>query len=312
MNNKVGPIKYTCTQCNEELVEVYNTLKCNKCGKAWTIKENIPIFFECDFYQSRTQKTEIGLLLEIINEHGFDESFTWFEKNYPELRKYIFSTDRCDWRFYIPLRENSVMLDISYSLGGIAFTLAQAFPNGYLHVLETRYENAKFIDLRKRRENLFNITQAVTSINTLPFSTESFDLIILEDSLERLKRVHNTSPLFPTFRKLYSLLKTDGYLYVGLKRNFSVFSPTINYKKMLEQSGFKKIDFYLAYPDYKNPTYIIPYNSLGALRYVLKNIATLKNLNTFEKSVVKVLSNYKFGLRSCQFLFKDLMLIAEK
>lgn len=150
-------------------------------------------------------------------------------------------------------------------------------------------------------------------------------------------------------KKIFNLLKKDGVLYIGIENRistayltgidhnglrFTSFLPRFlasiitkilkghwyrtytysisGYKKLLKDSGFEpeKADFYIAYPGYNLPKYIIPFDDIVSLRYFVSNLACGKK--GIKSKLLKAISNNDLALKIVRHFFFSYLIFAKK
>jgi len=150
-------------------------------------------------------------------------------------------------------------------------------------------------------------------------------------------------------RKIYTKLKKGGQIYIGIENRFASVYLTkgcdhsglkytsliprflanavmkikkgkqyrtytysiFGYKKLLKDSGFKSenIDYYIAYPGYNRPQYIIPFDDLQSLSFFLRNMTKKKGLLG---GIVRFLSKYNLFLRIIRHFFYSYLIYIKK
>jgi SAM-dependent methyltransferase len=160
-------------------------------------------------------------------------------------------------------------------------------------------------------EGVENISLYHSDIENLPFEEGKFDFIVMNGVVEWLgEKNKNKDPRddqLEDLRKVYSLLKKGGTLYIGIENRFAAtylhnakdhnrlryttFMPRFladwvtkgklskpyrtytygigGYKKLLAETGFGKseLKFYVAHPGYNMPQYLIDFEDNGAFRF---------------------------------------------
>jgi len=149
-------------------------------------------------------------------------------------------------------------------------------------------------------------------------------------------------------KKLYSKLKKGGKLYIGIENRiataylrgydhsgirFTNFMPHFladwvtrrkkgksyrtyiytywGYKKLLRDSGFdvNKAEFYIAYPGYNLPKYIVPFDDIKSLAFFLRNMS---GGSKFKGFVLKIISRFGFLVRIFRYFAFSFLIYAEK
>src|SRR6202044_2316930 len=94
----------------------------------------------------------------------------------------ILNLDRANWQYLVDLPPESRVLDLGAGTGTTSHALAQRFRE--VVALEPVLERVQFMRLRFAQENLSNVQLVRSSLWTLPFAPESFDLVAMNGVLE--------------------------------------------------------------------------------------------------------------------------------
>ncbi len=215
-----------CPSCKSSFTTEGEVVRCQGCGKSWPIIGKIPHFIpKADYWG------EIGIsreaLLEITRRM---ETRHWreviVEHEDPAVRqynKYIGNLGRACWQSLLPLNKDSVVLDGGAGFGAVSHALSQTC--GRVYSLERVEERVEFLRRRFQQEKCDNITIVRSDLDTLPFSPDFFDLIVLNGVLEWLpfsqKQLNPRVAQIHYLRALLRLLKPGGNLYVGIENRFS-------------------------------------------------------------------------------------------
>jgi len=295
-------------------------------------------------YWGKASKEELEKALAVIEREGWDAFLARYENEFD----FTFEENRADWRFIIPITKNFKVLDAGAGLGRISIPLARVVQS--VVALDQSSLRIKFLKLRAEKEGLKNIEVCVGDIFDAPFEKESFDLIVMNGLLEWVGATdHFRDPReaqLESLRICKTLLKKDGFLYIGIENRFALsnlsaidhsglrftsFLPRIltniytrlrkgkrydtytytknGYQKLLQESGFSKIDFYLPYPGYNLPRVMIPYENLDALAYAVRSL--MSSLGT-KRKVARFLAQWPGMLRLYRYLFFSFGIVARK
>lgn len=215
-----------CPACKSSFTAEGESLRCVGCGKSWPIIRGVPHFIPPVEYWG-----EVGITREALIEITRQmETLNWRDVilNYadPAVRqysKYIGNLGRACWQSLVPLNERSVVLDGGAGFGAVSHALSRNC--GHVYSLERVEERVEFLRLRFIQEKCDNITIVRSDLDTLPFSENSFDLIVLNGVLEWLpfsrKQENPRKAQLHYLRALLRLLKPGGTLYVGIENRFS-------------------------------------------------------------------------------------------
>jgi ubiquinone/menaquinone biosynthesis C-methylase UbiE len=313
MSSENTKTNFICSQCGNELLERVNIFYCSKCHKEICKVDDIPIFTS-DKYWGKVPEKNLINTIEEIDKNGFDS----FDLNQQKNFDFTFHEDRADWRFYIPLNEDSTVLDIGAGLGRISVPLARICKS--VVACDKSISRMRFLKRRLQYQNISNITPIVGDIFELPFKEKSFDLIVMNGVLEWVGETEQFSdPMQAQIKSLEicrKLLKKDGYLYIGIENRYalaylraddhnglrftsfmtrwlaSFYSKLrgrgkyrtytyskVGYQRIIARSGFLgTVNFYLVYPGYNLPRIIIPYENMAGIGFLVNNYVRNKNI----------------------------------
>lgn len=291
-----------CQSCAESLSTGSQEAVCSGCGKKYQVVDGVPVFAK-DIYWGKVPESELKRIIDDIEHNGFN-TLT------PSLQKKIdftFDEDRADWRFFMSIPKEAVVLDVGAGLGRISIPLARAYAQ--VIACDQSLSRMRFLKLRAEHEGLKNITTFVGDIFDLPLKENSVDLIVMNGVLEWVgltdlyKDPHDAQ--IKCLEICRRLLKKGGYLYVGIENRFAAAylraadhgglrytsfmpRPMANlysklmkrkpyrtytytkrgYEQLLTKAGFtERPSFYILYPGYNLPRLAIPYENLGAFSY---------------------------------------------
>jgi SAM-dependent methyltransferase len=211
----------------------------------------------------------------------------------------ILNLDRANWQWLVDLPPDSGVLDVGAGMGTTSHALATHYRK--VVAVEPVLERIQFMQQRFRQERLSNIKILRSSIWTLPFPKESFDLIAMNGVLEWVPTGQAGDPgeiQEMALKKLFSLLRPGGYLYIGIENRMSLgyflgypdphcglpfvtvlprrlanwyarrkgqqdgyrnyLYSSDGYRNLLRKVGFAGLDIYVAVPSYNHPRFLIP------------------------------------------------------
>lgn len=282
----MGVTEYICRTCNQNLSENKDKLICSQCDRSWLIKEGIPIFSEKDLDYSR----EISLdKMKEVND--LSQKIGWEKAQAKVLEKkvqdIILRQGSADWRYLSGAASFERVLDVGCGFGTLSFSFAQS--SKIVYALESAWERIKFVDIRRRQDNINNIRPICSDALTLPFCDNFFDIVVLNGVLEWVGHLDNTvSPSVAqkkVLKEIFRILKSKGVLYIGIKNKFALrnflrkkiqYNPYLRtyqgYDSILDKTGFKSIEFYMPLPNYDNFRCLFPLNNLATIRYWMDNL----------------------------------------
>lgn len=295
-------------------------------------------------YWGKIPEAELEKALNIIDSEGW----AVFTDKFKDKLDFTTEENRADWRFFVPIGHNSVVLDAGAGLGRISIPLARVVKKVF--AFDQSLLRMKFLKIRAEKEGLKNIEVCVANIFNLPFQKESFDLIVMNGLLEWVGKTdlyHDPREAQIACLKICrGLLKKGGFLYVGIENRFAAaylrgidhsrlrftsYLPrwlanrytlfrtghkydtyTYNisgYRKLLNEGGFANPSFYLVYPGYNLPRIIIPYDNLRLLQYTL---VSMMHGNTLVRRIAKMVGRSSFLVRIYRYFFFSFNIFAQK
>ncbi|MDP3763189.1 MAG: methyltransferase domain-containing protein [bacterium] len=268
------------------------------------IVEGIPFFSE-DRYWGKAPKEELEGAIKVIEEEGWDE----FKARYKNTFDQTFEENRADWRFVVPISKDFSVLDAGAGLGRISIPLARvarnitALDQSFLRMkfLKMRAEKEGLKNIEVYVGDIFDASFPEESFDLIVMN----GLLEWVGATDRFQDPREAQ--IACLKICNGLLKKGGFLYVGIENRFAAaylrgidhgglrftsflprwlaniytrlrkgkrydtYTYTKNgYEKLLRESGFENIDFYLPFPGYNLPRVMIPYNNLKALSYAIR------------------------------------------
>lgn len=295
-------------------------------------------------YWGKIPEAELEKALEVIDREGW----TAFAERFRGKLDFTREENRADWRFFVPLNRDSVVLDAGAGLGRIAIPLSRVVKK--VIACDTSIVRMKFLKKLAEAKGLNNIETIVTDIFNTPFKKESFDLIIMNGLLEWVGKtdLYNDprEAQIACLKICKGLLKKGGFLYVGIENRFALaylrgfdhgglrftsYMPrwlankytlfksghrydtytygVSGYRKIFNEAGFDSPNFCLVYPGYNLPRIIIPYDNLRLLKYT---IASMMPGNTLTGKIAKIAARSTFLVWIYRNFFFSYNIFAQK
>lgn len=300
--------------------------------------------FTVNRYWGKIPEAELEKALSMIDKDGW----AVFVDKFKDRLDFTMEENRADWRFFVPLNLNSVVLDAGAGLGRITIPLARVVKK--VVACDTSVTRMKFLKKLAEEKGLKNIETVVADIFNLPFERESFDLIVMNGFLEWVGRTDlykdPREAQIACLKICMELLKKGGFLYVGIENRwataylrgidhsglrFTSFMPRwlanrytlfkighkydtytysiFGYRKLLNEAGFANPEFYLVYPGYNMPRIIMPYNNLKLFKYVL---TSMMPENTLIRKSAKMAARCSFLVWIYRYFFFSFNIFARK
>ena len=163
---------------------------------------------------------DLEAMKSAFNTGDPSEGRDFIRDRYPRFFNYLFAEGRADWRFFIPLDNQSVVLDIGCGWGSLACEIARE--SGSVYCVDASRSKLEFVQSRANAEQLNALhTVHADFLDGLPFPDRSFDLIVLNGVLEwaGVFRDELTPESYQgrLLREARRVMKDGGHLYVGIE-----------------------------------------------------------------------------------------------
>jgi SAM-dependent methyltransferase len=226
-----------CLKCQTPLRPGTLRMECPACGAHWPLAQTIPSYGSANYPGDVAQETMHELIVLAEQGHWLAAARTMFRDSNPELYDHIADLNRASWIPILPIGPNSTVLDVSSGLGAVTHALAL----NYHHVVsvDAAADMVRFTKLRLGQEGLRNVDLIHTTLAALPFSTDTFDLIVLNGVLEWVRewRRSGTSreAQIAVLSDLRRLLKPRGVLVIGSENR-------LGYTSLLRRRGHPRVE----------------------------------------------------------------------
>lgn len=213
-----------CPECGASLRQEGDRLLCGRCQREWPIVNGIPHFVEdfpywgeipLDHMRDVNRLAETGPWKSAL----LDSS----EPSVLRAAEMILNLDRANWQWLLDLPAESRVLDLGAGMGTNSHALAQHYRE--VVALEPVAERIQFMQQRFAQEKLSNIKILRSSVWSLPFASESFDLAAMNGVLEWVAEGRAGDPgdlQESALRNVFRLLRPGGYLYLGIENRLAV------------------------------------------------------------------------------------------
>ncbi len=228
---------FICPKDSNILSRETSGFLCAKCSSFYPLIDGVPNFVKKDFYWGEIPQAGMESLLAIIKQDGYQAGLDYLDKNFPGRSKFVFDVTRSDWRWPIDIQPGMKILDLGCGWGTHTFPLANLDTEVY--AVDLTKQRVDFVEARKRFENRNNIFPLVANVMELPFSGESFDLIVSNGVLEWVGlQTEFGGPVevqIKFLQKMRNLLKPGGVLYIGIENRYA----QAYFYKGIDHSGIK-------------------------------------------------------------------------
>ena len=224
-------IHWACPQCGAGVTWQDGEARCPAHGAAGRrTTDGILEFDSSDAYWGEVEREQMRAINAAARTHGWRHALeTELRPRHADLMDYVQHPARADWRVLLPLdHSRSVVLDVGAGWGANSFGVAPDV--ACVVAAEKMAERIEWIALRARQDQVHNLIPVRAELHALPFAPATFDAIVVNGVLEwaglvdpapRQGRAANPRLLQEQFlRRLYTLLRPGGWLYVGIENRF--------------------------------------------------------------------------------------------
>lgn len=210
-----------CPECGQRLELGGKGLTCLGCGACIPVRQGVPSFTDPALYWGEIGYEEMCRTNDVATEKGWQVALE--EVVRPLLRdrsiEYFADENRADWRLVMPSMTSWRILDLGAGWGPLTFALARHCRQ--VIALESIWERARFIEIRRQQARVANVEVVHADACRLPFAGESFDLAVVNGLLEWVALWNTTGDPRDQQRdflaRIGRVLRPGGWLYVGIE-----------------------------------------------------------------------------------------------
>jgi ubiquinone/menaquinone biosynthesis C-methylase UbiE len=169
-----------CPVCGGALQWTDSDVTCVDCAASYGVTRGIPYFISERRYWCNLPPDQVEEIDAAIREQGWETALETCVP--PRIRSYIEGEGRDDARFFLPLDQNSVVLDLGSMWGALSFGLAKHCRQ--VIAADQTLETLKMLDSRRQSCGVDNVQAAGCDAVTLPFRSDVFDVVIMNGVLE--------------------------------------------------------------------------------------------------------------------------------
>ena len=220
----------TCPQCQSQLMNPEVTAQCRRCQTKYTAEAGIPNLMPEDLRTDYGLAADHGTLNMLAKQIGWRQAVFDYTTQHDGgismeyANEYICSEARADFRYLLPVKRESITLDVGSGWGNITCAFARVCR--HVIALDISTENLHFVETRTQQEDLHNVTVAQGDVCTLPVQNESCDIALMVGVLGWAACGRNDG--LPQELQKQALghicraLKSGGTLYLATDNRFSI------------------------------------------------------------------------------------------
>jgi SAM-dependent methyltransferase len=212
-----------CPECGGKLPAAGQRLECGGCRKAWPVIDGVPQFVDDFPYWGEIPHERMLDVNRRAAAEGWRTALTNTDDSVVRrAADMILNLDRANWQSLAGLPDNSRVLDLGAGCGTNSHSLALHF--SHVTALEPVAERIEFMRHRFAQEKLHNVRLIRSSVWTLPFPNESFDMVAMNGVLEWVPTGMTGDPRalqLKALRNVHRLLRPGGSIYVGIENRYA-------------------------------------------------------------------------------------------
>lgn len=214
-----------CPRCKETLEERNGGFYCKNCLHLWVRREGI-LSFLSESYPTEESGNLNKFLSEISDMTGIEMEDYLASRNSGDLKRFAnaLRSNRADGLYFLPVSEKDILLDMGCGPGSLSIPAAGMC--GHVFAVDHSLYDLRFLEIRKRKENIQNITTIHGEPSFLPFRADSFDYIAMNGAVEYMGNfVKEKDPLL--FQRevlgiMHNLLKKGGHLFLSAPNRYGL------------------------------------------------------------------------------------------
>jgi len=282
------PPGLVCPRCKKSLGLKGDKLVCSFCREDWPMIHGVPAF--CRFEDAMEDlvawpvEGSLGESAEVLGWRAalFELTRERIKKGMPPIE----DQRSADWRFTLPIKEDSVVLVIGSGFGTVPVELARSCAT--VIAMDSDVDRARYLQARIVQEAIPNLHVVLSDGSVgFPFVADFFDLVAFTSALHgEMLRV----PCQEMVRDLSTLLKAGGIAYLNFRNKWAfqrflgrrmggtglTLHSLFGYQQMLEAEGLDTCTVVAPLPSQEGvPLFVLPLDHSGPMKFFLRSLFPL-------------------------------------
>jgi len=215
--------RLVCPTCEAPLRHRAEELQCPECRKIWPIVNGVPHFIQDFPYWGEIPLEPMLAVNQQAGKKSWKDALLGSsDLAVQQAAEMILNLERANWQWLLNLGPDSRVLDLGAGMGATSHALGKHYSE--VVALEPVLERVEFMRHRFSQEKLSNIKILRSSLWSLPFEKESFDLVAMNGVLEWVAQGQSGDPSElqeRALRQVLHVLRPGGYLYLGIENRLS-------------------------------------------------------------------------------------------
>ena len=214
-----------CPTCKSQLTVKKDNVFCERCSTTWDRKYGLISFIDDSYsYGNISQEQWKEIFSNILGKTNSEI------QNYLSCQEFkgrwayfnSFKNHKADAFSFLEVTDQDVILDIGCGPGSLTIPLAKLCKEVY--ALDPTLARLRFLDIRRKNEELDNIILIHASALYMPFREPCFDYVLMNGSFEYIGEWEESATPQDlqqrTLKTIYGLLKEQGHIFIAIENRY--------------------------------------------------------------------------------------------